>query len=181
MSPASISKAKDPRRQYQGAVSRAQGNAFESTIEAACGYYFERRLADIEKTPEPMQPTKDLGGGRFIAHYTKAAQADFKGTLRGGRSVNFEAKHTGSEKMEQSRVTDDQTRKLNNTAEMGGLCFVLCSFGGQLFYRIPWEVWVDMKTNFGHKYITPEEAAPYRIRHGGPEVLLFLEGTEELK
>ena len=81
--------------------------------------------------------------------------------------------------MEQSRVTEMQTEKLDNTARMGGACFVLCSFGAQLFYRIPWKVWKEMKTHFGHKYITPEEAAPYRIRFGALGVLLFLEGMEE--
>lgn len=172
---------KDPRRQWQGAVSRAQGQHFERIIEAGCNYYRDAGLADIEKTPEPMTPTKDLGGGKFIAHYAKAAQADFKGTLRGGRSVNFEAKHTDSGRMEQSRVTDEQVEKLDNTARMGGVCFVLCSFGGQLFYRLPWTVWKDMKSHFGHKYITPEEAAPYRIRFGALGVLLFLEGMEETK
>ena len=30
-----------------------------------------------------------------------------------------------------------------------------------------------------HKYITPQEAAPYEVRIGGPGVLLFLEGLED--
>ena len=38
------------------------------------------------------------------------------------------------------------------------------------------QVWRDMKGRFGHKYITPQEAAPYEVRIGGPGVLLFLEG-----
>lgn len=40
-------------------------------------------------------------------------------------------------------------------------------------------VWRDMKGRFGHKYITPQEAAPYEVRIGGPGVLLFLEGLED--
>ena len=36
-----------------------------------------------------------------------------------------------------------------------------------------------MKGQFGHKYITPQEAAPYEVRIGGPGVLLFLEGLED--
>lgn len=43
----------------------------------------------------------------------------------------------------------------------------------------PWTVWRDMKGQFGHKYITPQEAAPYEVRIGGPGVLLFLEGLED--
>ena len=35
------------------------------------------------------------------------------------------------------------------------------------------------ESQFGHKYITPQEAAPYEVRIGGPGVLLFLEGLED--
>ena len=71
------------RRQYQGSISRANGLHFEEIIDAGCNYYRVKGAADIEKTPEPMQPTKDLGGGKFIAHYTSTAQADYQGFLLG--------------------------------------------------------------------------------------------------
>ena len=60
---------------YQNRKNRAQGSLFEQMINA-CDFYRSRQIADIEKTPEPMQPTKDLGGGKFIAHYTSTALAD---------------------------------------------------------------------------------------------------------
>lgn len=169
------------RRQARNTISRARGQHFEEIIETACDYYRMKGTADIEKTPEPMRPIKDLGGGRFIAVYTKAAQADFKGTLAGGRSINFEAKHTDKGKMEQDRVTEDQEKRLESTAALGGISFVLCYFGGLDCFRVPWTVWRDMKGRFGHKYITPQEVEPYRVRFGGPGVLLFLEGLEERK
>ena len=97
---------------YQNRKNRAQGAFFEQMINRACDFYRIRQIADIEKTPEPMQPTKDLGGGKFIAHYTSTAQADYKGFLFGGRAVNFEAKYTDVEKMTQDRVTVDQTEAL---------------------------------------------------------------------
>ena len=167
------------RRQHQGSISRANGLHFEEIIDAGCNYYRVKGAADIEKTPEPMQPTKDLGGGKFIAHYTSTAQADYKGFLFGGRAVNFEAKYTDVQKMTQDRVTADQTERLERAHQFGALAFVLCSFGSVGFYRIPWTVWRDMKGQFGHKYITPQEAAPYEVRIGGPGVLLFLEGLED--
>ncbi len=170
---------KDMQKQLRGAMSREQGLLFERMIEQACDYYRTKGIADIEKTPEPMQPVKDLGNGRFIAHYVKAAQADFKGTLRGGRSINFEAKFTSSGKIEQTRVTPDQTDRLERTEALGGLSFVLCGFIGGMVYRVPWAVWRDLKGHYGHKYITVSEADPYRIRIGGPGVPLFLEGLEK--
>ena len=48
---------------YQNRKNRAQGAFFEQMINGACDFYRSRQIADIEKTPEPMQPTKDLGGG----------------------------------------------------------------------------------------------------------------------
>jgi len=100
-----------------------------------------QEIADIEKTPEPMQPTKDLGNGHFIAHYTGTAQADYKGFLMGGRAVNFEAKYTDTGRMAQDRVTEDQADRLERAHRYGAHAFVLCSFGAVAFYRVPWEVW----------------------------------------
>ena len=171
-------KEKDPRRQRQGAASKAQGKLFEDRLDAAFARYRESGFAIIEKTPEPMQPIKDLGGGKFIAHYTSTAQADFKGFLKGGRAVNFEAKYTATGKMPQDRVTKDQAGRLERAHQYGAYAFVLCSFGVSSFYRIPWAIWRDLKAHYGHKYITPQEAAPFQIRIGGPGVLLFLEGLE---
>ena len=170
---------KDPRRQLQGAVSKAQGKWFEERLDAAFAQYRKNGFAIIEKTPEPMQPIKDLGGGKFIAHYTSAAQADFKGFLTGGRAVNFEAKYTDTGKMAQDRVTKDQAERLERAHQYGAYAFVLCSFGAVSFYRIPWAIWRDLKAHYGHKYITPQEAAPFQVHIGGPGVLLFLEGLEE--
>lgn len=166
------------QRRFQGKMNKVQGAHFEKLIEDGCEYYRRQEVADIEKTPEPMQPIKDLGGGKFIAHYISTAQADFKGFLMGGRAVNFEAKYTDTGRISQDRVTEDQAERLERVHRYGGLAFVLCSFGAVGFYRIPWEVWRDLKAHYGHKYITPQEATPFEIRIGGPGVLLFLEGVE---
>lgn len=165
-------------RSMAGARSRAEGAAFENLINDACLYYLNRGEADIEKTPEPMKP---LGGadrsGRFLACYTKQAQPDYKGILRGGMAVTFEAKHTDSGKMTQDRVSYAQSLRLASTERFGGVAFVLCSFSGKRFYRVPWAVWFNMKEHFGRKYITPADVEAYRLKFGGPGVLLFLEGV----
>lgn len=127
------SHKKDPMKQYQGAVSRAQGKHFEEYIDLSLRYYEQRGEAVVEKTPEPMRPTKDLGNGKFIAYYEKAAQPDYKGTLKGGRAVVFEAKYTHSAQMEQSRVTREQAARLDDHLAAGAMCFVvavIASCGG---------------------------------------------------
>ena len=169
---------KELATRYRNKLSRHQGVDFESLIEAACCYYRARDVADIEKTPEAMKPLRNLGKGQFVAVYTKKAQADFKGFMMGGAAVCFEAKRTDADRMEQDRVTPDQAARLRRAYEYGGYAFVVCSFSGRDFFRIPWSFWANMKGHLGHKYITPQEAEPWRIRIGGPGVLLFLEGLE---
>lgn len=158
---------------WRGAKNRAQGETLEGMIEAACLVYKRRHIAAIEKTPEPMKVLRPLENGQFVACFRKKAQPDFQGTLQTGRSVMFEAKSTRTGKILQSAVTEDQMRYLNENAEMGALCFVVVSFG-TLYARIPWEVWCDMKNRFGHKFITKEEAEPYRICFNASGVLGFL-------
>lgn len=166
--------AKDPMKQYQGAVSRAAGQHFEQAIDTALAYYAQHGVAVIEKTPEPMRPTKDLGGGKFIAHYDKQAQPDYKGVLKGGGAVIFEAKHTASDRIEQSRVTAEQTAALDRYAAMGARCFVVVGFSMRDFFNIPWETFKDMKARWGRKYATPADLEDFRIPTGRHGQLLIL-------
>ena len=170
---------KELAARYRNKLNRHQGKDFESLIEAACCYYRDRDVADIEKTPEAMKTLRNLGNGQFVAVYTKKAQADFKGFLMGGAAVCFEAKHTDTGRMDQDRVTPDQAERLERCHSYGGHAFVLCSFSGRDFFRVPWSTWRGMKNLFGHKYITPQDVERCRVRIGGPGVLLFLEGMEE--
>lgn len=172
---------KELAARYRNKLNRHQGKDFESLIEAACCYYRNRDVADIEKTPEAMRPLRNLGKGQFVAVYTEKAQTDFKGFLMGGGVVCFEAKHTVSERMEQDRVTPAQADRLERCHAYGGYAFVLCSFSGRDFFRVPWSTWRGMKNLFGRKYITPQDVEQCRVRIGGPGVLLFLEGMEVKK
>ena len=156
-------QAKNPKRQYQGMVNRAQGKHFESLIDDACTYYEAKGVASIEKTPEPMRPIKDLGNGKFVAHFMKKAQPDYKGVLNGGRAVMFEAKFTTMDTMEQSRVSSEQGQGLDVYAALGAVCFVLVAFDRRGHYRIPWSVWRGMKAKYGRLYVKPEELDEYKI------------------
>ena len=162
-------------KSYQGMRNRAQGKLFEQRIDAALVHYDYLGLASVEKTPEPMRPIKRLTEGRFVAVFEKPAQPDYKGTLKGGRAVVFEAKHTSTGQMEQSRVTADQAKRLDRHQALGALCFVVAGFGQEDVFRVPWEVWRDMKAAFGRKYVTPKDLEEYRVCLGSSGVLLLLE------
>lgn len=162
-------------KSYQGMRNRAQGKLFEQRIDAALARYDRLGLATVEKTPEPMRPIKRLTEGRFVAVFEKPAQPDYKGTLKGGRAVVFEAKHTSTGQMEQSRVTADQAKRLNSHQALGALCFVVAGFGQEDVFRVPWEVWRDMKAAFGRKYVKPIDLEAYRVRTGQTGELLLWE------
>lgn len=114
-----MTKEKDPRRQLMGKISKAKGKHFEERLDASFAYYRDRGYAIIEKTPEPMRPTKNLGNGKFIAFFEKKAQPDYKGTIKGGRTVMFEAKFTAKERMEQDRVEREQGEYWTGTSAWG--------------------------------------------------------------
>lgn len=151
------------QRQIRGAISKRNGKLFEDIITASCHRYFTERKALIIKTPEPMRPIKDLGGGRFIAHYEKAAQPDYKGLLAGGRMVLFEAKHTDADRLKQEAVTTAQAVAFDYHESLGAECFVLVSFGFKRFFKIPWQTFKGMKEKYGRKYIKPEDIKEYEI------------------
>lgn len=170
----------NPNRELIGRRSNAAGAMFESMINAACLYYRDKNIAIIEKTPEPMRPIKPYGdrrAGKFIAVYEKQAQPDYKGVLCDGTAIIFEAKHTDASRIQENVITDTQRQNLNEFGELGAQCFVMVSMGFQNFYRVPWNVFRNMKAQFGRKYMTEQELAPYLLKQKRG-VLLILEGVE---
>lgn len=166
------------QKRLRGIQSKRAGEFFEEMIAASLRWYEDRGVACIEKTPEPMKPLRPPNRqGQFLACYVKAGQPDFKGTLTGGRSVVFEAKHTDADRIDYSRLTSEQVEKLSRHHALGAAAFVLVSFGLQDFYRIPWEVWRDMKDIYGRKHMKQPDCEPYRVQYA-VGVLKLLEGVE---
>lgn len=170
-----IQRCKDPKCQLQGKRSKVVGEYFENLISAACDYYRDQSIAHIEKTPEPMKPLKPVPRqpGRFIACFEKAAQPDYKGTIRGGQSIVFEAKHTDHDRIERGRLTQEQLDGLEKHHRLGALAFVVVSFEFQDFFRIPWTDWRDMKKIYSRKYVKPEELENYRVKATSQMILLL--------
>lgn len=165
----------DMTRQVQGAKSKAQGQHFEARLDAAFTYYRDQGMADIEKTPEPMHPIKNMGGGKFVAYFEKKAQADYSGVLRGGRAIVMEAKYTTTDRITQDRVTKEQANFLDGRQALGAWCFVLAGFSTGRVYRLPWVVWRDMKDAFGRKYVIEADLAEFRVPVRGA-IIMVLEG-----
>lgn len=166
------------KRQQSGYQSRIAGEIFENIITASLEWYKLKGVAEVEKTPEPMKPLgRPNSRGQFLACYTKAAQPDFKGTLTGGRSVVFEAKQTDRDRIEYRAVTEDQNERLERHYQLGAAAFVLVSVELQKFYRVPWEVWRNMKEIYGYKHMKRADLEPYRVQYIAG-VIKLLDGIE---
>lgn len=167
----------DLRRQLIGRRSKASGETFERWISRACEFYREREWAHIEKTPEPFHITGKDGNGVVRGYYEKKGQPDYKGILCDGTGIMFEAKHTDSGRISQSVITDTQWKNLDIYEKFGAHCYVMVSLGLIKFYRVPWNIWKNMKELFGHKFMSEQELEPYRLQERQCTILI-LEGVE---
>lgn len=165
---------KDPAKQLQGKLAKIKGKRFEDLLDRTVAYYDERGSASIEKTPEPMHIIKSMGQGRFLANFAKKAQPDYQGTLKGGRSVMFEAKYTDTDRVLQSRVKVSQQEYMTKHSQLGARCYVVIGFRSGEVYRIPFSVWMDMKQLYGRKYVTEADVQEYRVGVAWNDTLLLL-------
>lgn len=109
--------------------------------------------------------------------FAKKAQPDFKGVLKGGRMIVFDAKHTDSDRVQYSAITDEQRACLDHCAAMGAEAGVLVSFGFARCYMIPWAIWRGMKKQYGRKYMLEDEAGLYEVKMQSGRVY-FLDAKE---
>lgn len=169
---------KDPRRQLQGKINKDRGKRFEELLDASFGYYRERGFAHVEKTPEPMKPIKSLGNQKFIAYFERRAQPDYKGVVNGGREVVFEAKFTSTDRLEQSKVLPHQAECMRRHQALKARCYVLAGFSSGNVYKIPWDVWDNMKQHFGRKYVKEEDLKQYTVPVAWNGVLMLFGAGE---
>ena len=165
----------NPKKQKQGKKNREEGKAFEEILDRTFQYYSDKGFALIDKTPEPFKIIKRLENTRFIGCFSKKAQPDYKGLIKGGRTVIFEAKFTSTDRLQQDRVSDTQAFYLTRAAELGARCFVVAGFKNGGAYRIPWSVWENTKEKYGRKYVVEKDLQKYRISESWNDMLLVLD------
>ena len=150
------------RQQYKNKQNNAQGQHFEREILAGCRMYEQKGIATIDKTPEPFRVTsKNHRTGEFTGRFSTHAQPDFQGTLYGGRSIMFEAKRTGKDRITRNVLTDTQMDVLEKHNRLGALCGVCICIQDDFFF-IPWNVWRDMKEMYGRQYLKADDIEEYR-------------------
>ncbi len=165
-----------------GKRSKLTGAMLEELINKACNYYSDIGTAEISKTPEPMRVIKNLGYGKFMTIFEKKAQPDYKGTLKGGKSIVFEAKHTDSDRIKRSVISSEQELRLNKHMRLLANCYVLLSYSLNNFYMMPWAVFRDMKGIYGRQYVLEKDVTAYKVQiNGGILRFLECESIQELR
>lgn len=148
---------KKPKYQLRGKINHDLGKNFEERIESICNIYEMNGIAKIEKTPEPMKILKHIENGHFETVFTKVAQPDFKGTIKGGKSIVFDAKFTEADRINYAVLSEYQREALLKYKTMGADAFVLVGFISGNIYKVDIDVWDNMKEKFGRKYMREEE------------------------
>ena len=59
-------------------------------------------------------------------------------------------------------------------SRLGARCYVVIGFISGEVYRLPWEVWRDMKKVFGRKYVTEADVQKYRVSTAWNDTLYLL-------
>lgn len=152
------------QRQVQGAVNKRTGGGFEAIISQACNFYKLNGIAVIEKTPEPMRVVRKQTNTLFTCFFEKKAQADYKGTLREGKSIVFEAKHTTRDRLQCGVVKPQQRENLDAYAGLGAKAYVLIGFSFSRFFFVPWEVFKNVKRNLGRDYLKPDDLTEFEVK-----------------
>lgn len=167
-------------RKHGALLAKRNGENFERLIEIACAHYSKMGVAYIQKTPEPMKviAVLDKAKGHFRAHYEKKAQPDFTGTLKSGKSVVFEAKHTEGTNIPFKRIIEEQERDLRLHDYLGAVAFVLLSFKLKSFYAVPYKDWMHMKENGGKKSVNQNDLVKCQVS-ADRGYLNILEGLDE--
>lgn len=146
-------------------VSSARGRAFEGLLMRGCNYYRQNGVAIINKVNEPYIVTKK-NGNKFMGRFTGRAEPDFKGVLRGGRAVAFEAKSTQKSRIQRSALTDTQMEWLREQKKFGALTFVAVNIQ-EKFYTVPFDLWDNMKLFYDKKFLMHDDIADYEVIYDG--------------
>lgn len=147
----------------QNKLNNIQGKFFERMIILGCQKYAMNQEACIEKTPEDFHPQKiDKKSKKVSGYYKEKAQPDFKGTLKGGRAICFEAKMTMKDRINKSVITENQATCLSNHAMLGAYCGV-CVMINKTVGFVPWGIWRNMEDHYEKKSLSESELKEFEV------------------
>jgi penicillin-binding protein-related factor A (putative recombinase) len=136
------------------APSRAnRGRWYQRLVTAACRLYDAQERAYIAEIPTPMGIAK----GGEAAFFKAKAITDYFSTLKGGRSVAFDAKGSLDD-VYRAGIPDHQLRVMERVHRLGGISGVLIGFPVEETIRSWWVPWPSANAIASGEW-TPERIA----------------------
>ena len=126
-------------KKYSGGAYQIANNFVRKTLEhseISWEYVVSKDLDEI--LPDEMNDKEN--------YHVFPTQPDYKGTLRNGFSIVFEAKHTDTDRIKRAVITDEQEKRLDKHLALGAECFVLypsASTGSSKFRGKCSDTWTD--------------------------------------
>lgn len=156
------------------------GNRFENMINQVNRLYDVKRYARVTKSNEPVVVTRLIKGQIRAGFYASKSDPDFSGTLSGGQSVVFEAKHTSGTNIPFNQVKEHQERELIKHDHLGAESFLLISFSFKSFYKIDINDWMHLKKEVNKKSLNEKDLAAYKLDrfHGYVDYLGYFDERE---
>ena len=158
-----------------------KGMGLETEIEYANKQYAAKGLALIQKIPTPVKVLKQTGN-RVQGFWEKKSTLDFRGTVKGGISISFDAKEvsTSDKGLPLSYIAEHQITHIRSALTVGEVSFILCHIKkADKRYFAPgniilayWDWWQENKGKRGCKCIPVE--AMIEVRSGNGVVLDYL-------
>lgn len=150
------------KNQIRGKRGKVYGDQFERLIELSCNRYASEGMAYINKT-YPAFTTTGRKGRLITGFYGSTGQPDFVGTLKNGRSIVFEAKHTNTTNIEFKRIVPHQKHALKRHHELGAESFILIAFKLDNIYKISIKDWLELEKNIDKKSVNEKDLAEYKL------------------
>jgi len=135
---------------------------FEKLVERGIEFEFREGYAYFERIEDPPRIVKQISEKRSICVTPGRKPLSFAGTRKDGQKIVFEARYADGPIVRQNLISPQRAERLERHSEFKALTFVLIGTM-EGCYRVPWKVWRDMPTIFGHRYMSLPELARYKI------------------
>lgn len=141
-------------KKISGLKAKTNGKIFEGILDKYFSYYAAKGYCNIEKTPEPYRFIKPYSSYLFVGCFLKSAQPDYKGTLKGGRSIVLEAKSVSNGRINLSALTENEYKQLKLHKELGACTGVIVYDSVESnIYLLPFIMFEEMENLFKLKHI----------------------------
>ena len=151
-----------------------RGQAFEREVELTNNQYRRKGIANIQKIATPVK-ILNTKGNRVTGVLDKKSTLDFRGTIKGGRSISFDCKETKDKLgLPLANIQKHQIDYIRQALAVDELTFLVCYLSkldkryyvpGKMVLEI-WDRWQRNKGKRGYNKILIENMQEVKSQNG---------------